>query len=99
MIMSIAATCLLAFRRLFAELSLTLALGLAITIVVGFALSIPLYADAIFYRAFSGELEAAGEAGLKRPPFSIQFWYEGAWSGPAQWEDIRAADTHIATQA
>lgn len=51
---SLAATCLLALRRLYAELGLTLALGLGLSIVVGLALSIPLYADARFGHSAHG---------------------------------------------
>ena len=65
-----------ATKRIFAQqwLALALLLGLISSIVL--VMSIPLYADAVYYRLLREELTATGiNATYSRPPFAYMFRY------------------------
>ncbi len=89
-----------AIKRIFAQqwLALALVLGLISSIVL--VMSIPLYADAVYYRLLREELTATGiNATYSRPPFAYMFRYLGSTYGPQEWEDITQLDTYLTRQA
>ena len=89
-----------ATKRIFAQqwLALALLLGLISSIVL--VMSIPLYADAVYYRLLREELTATGiNATYSRPPFAYMFRYLGSTYGPQEWEDITQLDTYLTRQA
>lgn len=76
------------FKRLRANLGLTLATLLGLTIAVGLITTVPLYADAVSYRILTERLSTQSE-NLKRPPFSFIYHYVGSWKGPVEWSDVQ----------
>ena len=91
---------IVAIKRIFAQqwLALALVLGLISSIVL--VMSIPLYADAVYYRLLQEELTATGiNQTYSRPPFAYMFRYLGSTYGPQEWEDITQLDTYLTQQA
>ncbi len=91
---------LVAIKRLISQRGLVLAATLGLAAAISLTLSIPLYADAIYYRIFesrvtSSELE---DQINQRPPFSFVFHYNGGWYGNKQWEDVVKADEYLTNQ-
>lgn len=89
-----------AVKRIFAQqwLALALVLGLVSSIVL--VMSIPLYADAVYYRLLQEELTETGiNETYSRPPFAYMFRYLGSTYGPQEWEDVRQLDIYLSQQA
>ena len=84
-------------RRLFSRAGLVLATTAGLVAGVSLVLSIPLYADAVYYRTFRAILgnQETGKAVLNRSPFAFVFQYNGGWNGPRQWEEIQPLDTYL----
>lgn len=74
---------------------LSIAVTTGLTAAVALATAIPLYADSVSHRMLLEQL--SGDQA--RPPFAFLFRYVGAWNGPLEWEDIRAADAYLTTRA
>ncbi|NLE46138.1 MAG: FtsX-like permease family protein [Chloroflexi bacterium] len=89
-----------AAKRLISQRWLAIATALGLLISVALTLSVPLYADAVYYRVLREELTQApsGEQ-ITRPPFAFMFRYIGAWAGSKDWEDVQAADTYLSNVA
>jgi len=84
--------------RLIAHWELALASVFGLVVSLSLILSIPLYADAVYYRALKKTITDDSEFGVKyRPPFSFLFHYYGGWSGNLKWDDIRAVDSYLAS--
>ena len=91
-----------AAKRLLAQPGLTLAAAVGLITSVGLTLSIPLYADAVYYRILRQELSesvAADGTTVTRPPFAFMFRYIGAWHGPVQWEAAHQVDEYLSGPA
>ena len=91
---------IVAIKRIFAQqwLALALVLGLISSIVL--VMSIPLYADAVYYRLLQEELTGTGiNETYSRPPFAYMFRYLGSTYGAQEWEDISQLDTYLTEQA
>ncbi len=91
-----------AVKRLLAQRGLVLAATLGFAAAISLTLSIPLYADAIYYRIFEAKVTDVDEDNqqvTQRPPFSFVFHYNGGWYGNKQWEDITQADDYITNRA
>jgi putative ABC transport system permease protein len=84
-------------KRLYAQRWLALATSLGLVVVVALAVSVPLYADATYYRVLRQELATGGSGG--RPPFAFMFRYVGAWFGTVEWEDVRPVDAYVSARA
>ncbi len=87
-------------KRLFTHLGLTLATSLGLVAAVALIMSIPLYADAVYYRLlYEGALgdEVAAEGG-EHEPFAFLFRYIGKASDPRQWEDVLPVDQYLFTR-
>ena len=82
--------------RLIAHWDLALASVFGLVVSLSLILSIPLYADAVYYRALKKTITDDSEFGVKyRPPFSFLFHYYGGWSGNLKWEDIQPVDAYL----
>ncbi len=82
-------------RRLWHQRSLALVLWVGMTAVILFAASIPLYADAVYYRVLHAHLQT--EKGY--PPFAFLFRYVGDWYGPIEWARYEQTDTFLTREA
>lgn len=85
------------FKRLLAQRSLTLVTILGLVTAVALIMTIPLYADAVYFRILQEELGQNAERG-RRPPFAYLYDYVGSWAGPVQWADIQPLDQYLHTQ-
>ncbi|MGE5223963.1 MAG: FtsX-like permease family protein [Omnitrophica WOR_2 bacterium] len=85
-------------RRLAAQKILALASLSALVISVALVMSVPLYADAIYYRVFKESInkDATKDTGaIPRPPFALMFRYVGSFNGSKEWEDVRPVDSYF----
>jgi putative ABC transport system permease protein len=84
-------------NRLFSQWGLVLAAVLGLVSSISLILSIPLYADSIYYQTLQININDPGnENMLPRPPFAFLFHYYGGWHGPKEWEDIWEVDQYFA---
>jgi len=88
---------IVAIKRLISQRGLVLAATLGLAAAISLTLSIPLYADAIYYRIFESRVVTNDieEQVNQRPPFSFVFHYNGGWYGNKQWEDVQSADDYL----
>ncbi|MBN1217309.1 MAG: FtsX-like permease family protein [Anaerolineae bacterium] len=89
-----------AIRRLLSQKGLNLATLLGLVVAIALALSIPLYADAVYYRIFRKELQEATTSGgydTGRSPFAFMFRYVGSWQGAVDWADVQPVDQYFST--
>ncbi|MGQ9552474.1 MAG: ABC transporter permease [Anaerolineae bacterium] len=84
----------LAFRRLRANLGLTIMSLLGLTVAVGLIMSVPLFSDAINYNLLREQLRNMSETG-NRPPFAFMFRYVGAWYGGIELEKYTKEDEYL----
>ena len=89
---------IIALKRLLAQRGLVLAMLLGLVAAVALTTSIPLYAEAVYYRMLSEGLFADTrryrDADL-RPPAVLLFRYMGASTGPLQWEALQTLNTYF----
>lgn len=85
----------LTIKRLWAQRALTLATLFGLTIAVALIMTVPLYADAVYFRILQEELSTSAERSY-RPPFAYLYDYVGAYYGPQQWEDVQPMDQYMA---
>ena len=84
-------------NRLLSQWGLVLAAVLGLVSSISLILSIPLYADSIYYQTLQTNIyEAENENLIPRPPFAFLFHYYGGWHGAVQWEDIQEIDLYFA---
>ncbi len=82
--------------RLVARWELVLAAIVGMVVSLSLIMSIPLYADAVYYRSLQKTIIEDSEFGVKyRPPFSFLVHYYGGWSGSLSWEDIQPLDDYL----
>jgi putative ABC transport system permease protein len=98
------ATIGVAFKRLLTQRFLSMAAIVGLMVASGFILSIPLYADATYFRLFREELFAGNEAKLaNRPvdyaPMSFTFNLNVAGKKSPQWQDVVDVDFYLSDQA
>ncbi len=94
-------SCLIAFKRLLALRGLALAILLGLVVVIALVMSIPLYAEATYYRMLSEGLfsDTPRYRGQTiRPPVALLFRYSGSFTGPVQWEHVGPLDSYFADQ-
>jgi len=92
-------TIALAFKRLLSQRGLVLAATIGLAAAVALSISIPLYADGVYYQIFqSNVIRSESETPTNRPPFSFEFIYVGAWASEVQWEDFEPVDQYISNQ-
>jgi putative ABC transport system permease protein len=94
------ATLLIAVRRIVAQRWLALATVLGLVAAITLTMSIPLYADAVYYRVLQEELAKAGQ-GIKGDPQAFAFVFRniGSIYGAKEWDEITPVDTYLSGQA
>ena len=89
-----------AVKRLLSQRWLALATVLGLVTAVALSMSIPLYADAVYYRVLREEFSGESSEGIKSyPPFAFMFRYIGAWNEPLDWGDVQQVDTYLSGPA
>lgn len=88
---------IVAAKRILSQRWLALATALGLVAAVALTVSVPLYADAVYYRVFRQKL-VTGRSG-NRPPFALMFRYIGAWAGSVEWEDAQPVDEYLSERA
>ena len=86
-------------KRLFAQRWLVLATTLGLVTSVALTMSVPMYADAVYYRVLREELSKGSFGRATRPPFAFMFLYAQSWEDLSQWEDVQSADVYLAGPA
>lgn len=83
-------------NRLLSQWALVLAAILGLVSSISLILSIPLYADSIYYRTLQTKVyNSDGDGTIPRPPFTFLFHYYGGEYDPVQWEDIQEIDQYF----
>ena len=98
------ATAGIAFKRLLTQRFLSLASIAGLMIASGFILSVPLYADATYFRLLREELLVGRELDLvQKPvdyaPLSFVFEQRAAGRNSPQWENVEEVDQYLAGTA
>lgn len=87
-------------NRLLSQWGLVLASVLGLVSSISLILSIPLYADSIYYQTLQTNInDQGGDSSLPRPPFAFLFHYYGGWHGAKEWENIQEVDQYFAESA
>jgi putative ABC transport system permease protein len=91
-------------KRIVSHPGLMLAEILGLAVALALMVSIPMYADAVYYRLFLEDLFTA-EAGRSdkdstgRSPFTFIFNYNGSTYGSKDWDALVPVDTYLSEQA
>src|SRR5215212_6535854 len=94
------ATAGIAFKRLLTQRFLSLASIAGLMIASGFILSVPLYADATYFRLLREELLAGHEADLTQKPvdyapLAFVFEQKAAGKNSPQWKNVVEVDQYL----
>jgi len=94
------ATFLIAVRRILAQRWLALATVLGLVAAITLIMSIPLYADAVYYRVLQEQLAKAGQ-GVKGDSHAFTFLFRniGSIYGVKDWEEIEPVDQYLSGAA
>jgi putative ABC transport system permease protein len=87
-------------KRVLSQPGLILATTLGLIIAIALMMSIPLYADAIYYRIFKetiSEQQTVGPANA--PSFAYLFRYDGSFHGTADYEELVPVDAYLTETA
>lgn len=103
-VLQIWATAGIAFKRLSTQRFLSLASIVGLMIASGFILSVPLYADATYFRLLREELLAGRELNLvQKPvdyaPLSFVFEQKAAGKNSPQWKNVEEVDEYLSGAA
>jgi putative ABC transport system permease protein len=103
-VLQIWATAGIAFKRLLTQRFLSLASIAGLMIASGFILSVPLYADATYFRLLREELLAGRELDLlQKPvdyaPLSFVFEQKAAGRNSPQWKNVEEVDQYLSGAA
>src|SRR5215216_4477387 len=98
------ATAGIAFKRLLTQRFLSLASIAGLMIASGFILSVPLYADATYFRLLREELLAGHEADLTQKPvdyapLAFVFEQKAAGKNSPQWKNVEKVDDYLSDLA
>ena len=98
------ATAGIAFKRLLTQRFLSLASIAGLMIASGFILSVPLYADATYFRLLREELLAGHEADLTQKPvdyapLAFVFEQKAAGKNSPQWKNVVQVDEYLSSGA
>ncbi len=103
-VLQVWATAGIAFKRLLTQRFLSLASIAGLMIASGFILSVPLYADATYFRLLREELLAGRELDLlQKPvdyaPLSFVFEQKAAGRNSPQWKNVEEVDQYLSGAA
>src|SRR6185436_14644068 len=98
------ATAGIAFKRLLTQQFLSLASIAGLMIASGFILSVPLYADATYFRLLREELLVGHEVDLTQKPvdyapLAFVFEQKAAGKNSPQWKNVVAVDEYLSNEA
>lgn len=98
------ATAGIAFKRLLTQRFLSLASIAGLMIASGFILSVPLYADATYFRLLREELLAGRESDLTQKPvdyapLTFVFEQRAAGRNSPQWKNVEEVDAYLSGEA
>ena len=100
LIMRTWAVFIVAAKRLLAQRWLAFATALGLVMSVALALSIPLYADAVYYRVLRqeiwGTLNVDDSSDL---PLVLTFRFTGGMGASLEWEQVKPVDDFLSQQA
>lgn len=90
-----------ALKRLLSQFGLSIAILLGLTVSSALVMSVPAYADAVYYRMLKTGLFGAPEqvqeaTAASREPFAFMFRYIGSWHGAVEWADVEPLDAFMA---
>lgn len=87
--------------RLLAQRGLAIATLLGLLVAVALTMSIPLYADAVYYRIVQERSTGVtdGNNEESRPPFAFMFRYLGSARGVIDWEALQPVDAYLRESA
>lgn len=88
-----------ATKRLLAHWRLTLLTIIGLAVAIGVALSVPLYADAVYGRTLSRALLDQRKQEDQYPPFALLFRQLASGSRPTTWPAVQAVDGYLGRQA
>ena len=93
-----------ALKRLLTQRFLSIAVVMGLVVASGFIFSVPLYADAVYFRLFREDLFTGRESLLtNRPvdyaPLSFSYEFQGLGQDSPQWTDVVGADTYLSGEA
>ena len=102
--LQISATTGIAFKRLLNQSFLSLASIAGLMSASGFILSVPLYADATYFRLLREELRSGGGADLTQKPvdyapLAFVFEVKAAGNDSPQWKNIEEVDAYLSDAA
>ncbi len=83
--------------RLLSQPGLMAVTALGLVIAIALLISIPMYADAIYYRIFQQTMASEGKDGLASFPYL--FRYDGSIYGTLEWEALGDVNGYIAQEA
>ena len=90
---------IIAAKRLYAQLGLSLATLFGLVVTIALTLSIPLYTDAVYFRvlreALTGQSLTAGEP-TDPLPLTFLIRYVSTKRGPLAWEEVQPLDSYLA---
>ena len=95
------AVVVIAIKRLLAHHGLALATLMGLVVIIALVMSIPLYAEATYYRVLSEGLFSSTpqyRGMVIRPPVALLLRYSGSFTAPKEWEDIGPLDTYFDAQ-
>lgn len=87
-----------AAKRLFAERGLASATTLGLITAVGLTMSIPFYADAVYFRILRETMLGEGSL-VRETPLTFRFRYVGARDGTMQLEDVQPLNSYLVSPA
>ena len=77
---------------------MALAIAAGFVVAITLALTLPLYADAVYHRIMERELRIDQENDQSLPPFAFLFRFNVFWQEPAPWSDVARADQFMDTR-
>jgi putative ABC transport system permease protein len=87
-----------ALKRLLSQPGLALATAAGLIAAIALTMSVPLYADAVYYRMLRTGLFDLPEdqaTSKNRPPFAFMFRYVGSWYEPLEQEEVARLDQFL----
>ena len=86
-------------KRMRSQPWLLVATVAGLIIAIALMMSIPLYADAVYYRVFLDNIRTEDTAPGEVPPFNFLFRYDGSIYGTQDWEQMLPVDNYLTHEA
>ncbi|MBZ0286993.1 MAG: ABC transporter permease, partial [Anaerolineae bacterium] len=89
----------IAVKRIFSQIGLAAAAIIGLIVAVALTMSVPVYAEAVYYRTFLESIMPSEDTLSPRPPYAFMFYYGGGLHPPVQWEATRGVDQYMNERA